>query len=138
MGLLGWIGLGGGGEERKQSDRLGSVPGDDAWRPVGTPVRVRLPRGAPLAPAGLSRPAATKFSRARRVSLRVWQATQTDLLKAKVHKELASQYQADLVDKILRKCFDKCYVAGKASIDTGDRIAPLRRRAFAPACCSVA
>ena len=51
-----------------------------------------------------------------------------------MHKELASQYQADLVDKISRQCFDKCYVAGKASIDTGTHTAVLHRRASAPAC----
>ena len=58
MGLLGWIGLGGREEERKQSDRLGSVPGDEAWRPVGRPVPCAPagPRGAPRArtPAGMA------------------------------------------------------------------------------------
>jgi len=41
------------------------------------------------------------------------QTTQADLLKAKVHKQLASQYLNDLAEKITKKCFERCYVDGK-------------------------
>ena len=42
-----------------------------------------------------------------------------------MHKELASQYLTDLADKISRKCFDKCYVANKANIDSGVLFTPV-------------
>ena len=38
MGLLGWIGFGGGGEDSRQSDRMAPIQGEDAWRPVRSPL----------------------------------------------------------------------------------------------------
>jgi len=44
------------------------------------------------------------------------QGTQAELLKAKVHKQLASQYLNELAEKITKKCFDKCYIAGTSGL----------------------
>ena len=37
-----------------------------------------------------------------------------------MHKQLASQYLNDLAEKITNKCFQRCYVVGKANIDTDE------------------
>ena len=46
--------------------------------------------------------------------------SQQDLLKMRVHKQLASQYLNELAQKISEKCFERCYKADTSTIDTAE------------------